>query len=304
MTLRADDRALRVAELINEARAEEGHEHLKVEVHLNDAARVQSEHMNSINDISHEGPWGNSVIDRAQEADFDFSGTWRVTENVGFLQGPEDFSDADLIHMHNAFMDSEGHYANIMDPDVNYIGVHVHEGSMPVFEGIEIPTLYFTMKFATTQGDAVVQDPETGDLMLYTAGEFVDFVEESEADIEEPSQDEPLSAGPILPEDDRDRDHREQEKREEEDRSVDTVGCFIATAAFGNSKHPDVLALRRYRDLVLTRSRIGSRIIICYQTVGPIAARFVQPDHRIARVLRAILRLAARLLDPGVRIKL
>ena len=114
MMLLADDRALRMAQLINEARSEEGLEPLMVEVHLNEAARVQSEYMNEINDISPEGPHGSSIADRAREAGFDFSGNWRVTENVGFLQGFGAFDDEALVFMHEAFMESHDHYQNIM----------------------------------------------------------------------------------------------------------------------------------------------------------------------------------------------
>lgn len=306
MMLLADDRALRMAQLINEARSEEGLEPLMVEVHLNEAARVQSEYMNEINDISHEGPHGSSIADRAREAGFDFSGNWRVTENVGFLQGFGAFDDEALVFMHEAFMESHDHYQNIMELNVNFIGINVHEGSTAASDSIEIPTLFVTVKFARTQGKAIVQDPETNDLMIYFSGEFSEFEDSFESTQEMSDEDAETEEGSSFfmsfNKYEKYKTRPEQGRKQNDDEQE--VVCFIATSAFGSRRHPDVMALRRYRDFVLTRSKVGNSVISLYNKFGPLFARFVRPERFGARVLRVVLHLISRLVDPGLRVKL
>jgi hypothetical protein len=55
------------------------------------------------------------------------------------------------------------------------------------------------------------------------------------------------------------------------------ITCFVATAAFGDSMHPDVVYLRRVRDQVLVRSPAGRAFIRFYWRVGPVLARIVRP---------------------------
>ena len=71
--------------------------------------------------------------------------------------------------------------------------------------------------------------------------------------------------------------------------------CFVATAAYGSHCHPDVVALRRFRDDVLQHNPFGRAFIRAYWTVGPFIARAVEPFP--------MLRAAARLLiNPVVKI--
>lgn len=304
MTQIADDRAIRMAELINESREDAGLDPLRIEIHLNDAARVQSEHMDEIDELTHRGPGGNSMMDRVKDSDFDLAGGWRVTENVGYTQGLGNWSDADLVRMHDSFMSSEGHYANIMDPNVSYIGVHVHEGSMPVFGTIEAPTLFFTMNFAASSGEAIVQDPDTGDLHLYRVGQFVENL--GPASDPEPDEDVDHEDEDILGPPPEGQPPEEEEVREEDEgeNSGSSGGCFVATAAYGDRMNPDVVALRRYRDLVMTQSPSGRVAIRIYQRLGPVTARHVRPDSRIAALCRYFLAPLSRRIDPGVKIRL
>ena len=45
--------------------------------------------------------------------------------------------------------------------------------------------------------------------------------------------------------------------------------CFVATAIYGDPRHPDLVVLRGYRDEVLRSSLFGRAFIYCYYIVGP-----------------------------------
>lgn len=315
----ADENALRMAELINEARAAEGTDPLEVEIHLNASARVQSEHMDAIDKLTHDGPDGNSLRDRVEGAEFDLSGQWRLSENVGFLQGYGKLSDADLVTMHNAFVNSPGHYQNLMDPNVHYIGVHVHEGDMVNDAGVTTPTVFFTMNFAATAGETIVQDPVSGVLTLSLGGEVIDVLDPDDIDgldqgeAIEPAAAQAGSESPEQTDADPQRTTLEDdppfaEENEEEDEDQDAAlaggGCFVATAAYGDRLHPDVMALRRYRDLVMSRSAFGRVLIRAYWIIGPQLARIVRPRGRSGQACRALLGPLSRRLDPRVVIVL
>jgi hypothetical protein len=66
--------------------------------------------------------------------------------------------------------------------------------------------------------------------------------------------------------------------------------CFVATAAYGNPDHPEVVVLRRFRDDVLQHNVYGRAFIRAYWIVGPVVARVVMPFP----VLRAGARLVIR----------
>ncbi len=49
--------------------------------------------------------------------------------------------------------------------------------------------------------------------------------------------------------------------------------CFVATACFGDPKHPTVIALQSFRDDVLVRSSTGRVFVASYYRVGPALAK-------------------------------
>lgn len=75
------------------------------------------------------------------------------------------------------------------------------------------------------------------------------------------------------------------------DEPSDTGGgsCFVATAAFGDSMHPDVVALRSFRDLHLVRYRAGRAFVRIYWIIGPLLAGVTKPHHIHAMIARRIL---------------
>jgi hypothetical protein len=57
--------------------------------------------------------------------------------------------------------------------------------------------------------------------------------------------------------------------------------CFVASAAYSDSEHPDVVLLRQFRDEVLTRSSAGRSFIKWYWRIGPYLARVISPSPHL-----------------------
>jgi len=309
----ADENAIHMVHAINASREAEELDPLSIEVHLNSSSRVQSEHMDDIGELTHSGPGGNTLLDRVEEAGFDLDGAWLLSENVGFLQGHGAADEETVTLMHQMFMDSDGHRANIMNPTTEHVGAHIHDGTMPGFAGADTPTLFFTVNFGSTDGSVLIQDPEDNSLTLFQGGVAVDTnapADETETD----ETDENVEADVVVEnadgegepntdveedaqEDDSDEDEPAAEEEDEED-EAESSECFVATAAYGDRLHPEVVALRRYRDRVMTRSSIGRVMIRAYKVAGPVLARVVRPDGLSGQVFRRILGPISRYLDP------
>jgi hypothetical protein len=80
---------------------------------LNQAALTQSQHQFSTGVMSHDGPGGNSLGDRIREAGVS---PRNFAENVAHGQ-------PDVQTVMDAWMHSQGHHNNIMNPDFSLIGV-------------------------------------------------------------------------------------------------------------------------------------------------------------------------------------
>lgn len=65
--------------------------------------------------------------------------------------------------------------------------------------------------------------------------------------------------------------------------------CFVATAAYGDWHHPEVVFLRWYRDNVLVHSATGRAFTRVYWHVGPQLAKVVAPFPVARRITRGIL---------------
>ena len=65
--------------------------------------------------------------------------------------------------------------------------------------------------------------------------------------------------------------------------------CFVATAAFGDRMHPDVVALRLFRDHHLVRTAMGRSFVRLYWIVGPRLAAVTKPHQLHAAVFRQLL---------------
>lgn len=66
-------------------------------------------------------------------------------------------------------------------------------------------------------------------------------------------------------------------------------GCFIATAAYGSYLDPHVGSLRRFRDEVLMRSRVGRTFVSWYYDVSPPIARHIEESESLKAITRTML---------------
>ena len=64
-------------------------------------------------------------------------------------------------------------------------------------------------------------------------------------------------------------------------------GCFVVTAAYGDRRHPHVVAMRAFRDEVLVRHAAGRTLVRAYWIIGPVLARRVSRDGLTGQFLRA-----------------
>lgn len=79
-------------------------------------------------------------------------------------------------------------------------------------------------------------------------------------------------------------------------KSVERDGCFVATAAYGTYDHPDLDALRYFRDSFLRRHLVGRAFIRSYYQWGPEAAKALEGRNVCRRIIRAPVHLFASLI--------
>ncbi|WP_319826198.1 CAP domain-containing protein [Thalassovita sp.] len=141
-------------DLINAERAANGLAALKLEQHLNDSSEDHSAWMVDNAVFSHTGAGGSTSYQRMVAAGFDFSGSWRSGENIGYqsIRGEAGYFD-DVEDIHDRLMDSTGHRWNLLNPDYEYVGLGIEIG---VINGLTI--VMVTQNFADTSG-SVLLDP-------------------------------------------------------------------------------------------------------------------------------------------------
>ncbi|WNV74868.1 CAP domain-containing protein [Geodermatophilus sp. DSM 44513] len=106
-----------VVVLVNQARAAAGCAPVTADPALAAVARAHSADMRDRDYFSHTSPEGLSPFDRAERAGIDYS----RAENIAYGQ-------ADAAEVVEAWLDSPGHRANILDCDLGRLGVGVAEG--------------------------------------------------------------------------------------------------------------------------------------------------------------------------------
>lgn len=280
----ADSLELHVVDLVNAEREQAGLNPVHVEVHLNAAAQDHSDWMAEEQAISHSGENGSSPTDRVEDADFPLAGgSWNLTENVAYtgLRGPA--TEADVDRLHSALMESPSHQANILDPDVAYIGIGLSLGSVEGQGGTQ-DALFMTQNFANTTQPVLVQETVDGQTVMtqYIDGEPVPGTSQPAADADElPAVVDDLSD---------DEGTGDEADTDQEDQGASGGACFVATAAYGDRMHPDVVTLRRYRDRVLVKYPTGRAFIRLYWRVGPVMAKRVVPTGASGRMARVALR--------------
>jgi hypothetical protein len=71
--------------------------------------------------------------------------------------------------------------------------------------------------------------------------------------------------------------------------STATDGCYIATMAYGNYYHPQVMELRNFRDQFLSKSVLGRSFIRFYYKYSPILVEKLKNKPKTNKVIRALL---------------
>lgn len=106
------DAELRLVELVNGARLEAGVAPLQPHGALAAVARGHSDDMATNRFFSHVSPTTGDMSDRLAAAEIPYQ---RAGENIAF--------DVDVDTAHQAFMNSEHHRENVLNPDYTHIGV-------------------------------------------------------------------------------------------------------------------------------------------------------------------------------------
>ena len=142
--------------LINAERTSRSLEPFVLEQNLNSSAELHSDWMLATNVFSHTGKDGSTHTQRIQDAEFDLSGTWQTAENIAVQseRGSDGYLD-DVTDLHIALMNSPGHRANLLDPDLENIGIGVSVGDFDYDSGTYFSVIV-TQNFATTEGDVII----------------------------------------------------------------------------------------------------------------------------------------------------
>lgn len=110
--------ASQVISLVNQERAKQGLEPLTSDAQLNNMAWAKAKDMSDNNYFSHTSPTYGSPFDMMKQ----FGISYRYAgENIAMGQK----TPAEVV---NAWMNSEGHRANILNPNFNLIGVGYYNG--------------------------------------------------------------------------------------------------------------------------------------------------------------------------------
>ncbi|MGR3760597.1 CAP domain-containing protein [Roseobacteraceae bacterium NS-SX3] len=133
-------------ELINNERTSRGLQPVQLELRLNESSEDHSSWMLAQDVFSHTGAGGSSAGDRMRAAGFDFSGSWTWAENIAWQseRGAPGLAD-DVTDLHNSLMNSPGHRANILSPNVEVIGIGIEQGNFNGWDAVMV-----TQNFART----------------------------------------------------------------------------------------------------------------------------------------------------------
>lgn len=74
-------------------------------------------------------------------------------------------------------------------------------------------------------------------------------------------------------------------------------GCYIATMAYGDYDHPQVIILRQFRDNVLAKSTLGRHFIMTYYFVSPKLVEVLKNQKAINGLIRKALNQIIKLIE-------
>ncbi|WP_067521922.1 CFI-box-CTERM domain-containing protein [Endozoicomonas ascidiicola] len=75
--------------------------------------------------------------------------------------------------------------------------------------------------------------------------------------------------------------HQQQQKKQE--------GCYIATMAYGDYEHPQVIKLREFRDQILAKNWLGRNFIKWYYKYSPLMVQTLENNHTVNKLVRSCL---------------
>lgn len=149
----ANDLELLLLDLINDERGSVGLDPLRLITPLNAASEQHSQWMLESDTFSHMGEGGSSPYARMTEAGYPFQGASMALENIGWqsTRGEAGYAD-DVEDIHESLMQSPGHRANILNPNVEDIGLGVEIGTFSAPSG-DFEAVMVTQVFAKTDAD-------------------------------------------------------------------------------------------------------------------------------------------------------
>ena len=65
--------------------------------------------------------------------------------------------------------------------------------------------------------------------------------------------------------------------------------CYIATMAYGNYDHPQVMILRRFRDEILDKSKFGKKFVKHYYLYSPKLVKILKNKKIANSIIRIVL---------------
>jgi Ca2+-binding RTX toxin-like protein len=159
-------------ELINRERAEVGVQPLAFHGDLNESSALHSQWFIDDDTFSHTGEGGSTPRERMEDAGYQFTGAWGWGENIVLhsLVGNSGLQD-DMDQLHSMLLDSPSHYAMMIKPEHEDVGIGVVVGE---WRGFQVAAA--TENFAHNNGGAdayitgVVYDDNDSD-NFYDIGE-------------------------------------------------------------------------------------------------------------------------------------
>lgn len=152
--INADQYEYYMLSLINAERAALGFDALQLELTLNQSAADHSIWMLAEDKLQHEGENDSTPSDRIVADGFDLMAPSIVAENVGVSSERDEAGIWDDVwDLHTGLMNSSGHYANLMNPDLDYIGIGIEVGYFEFNPQVDpYYSVIVTQVFASTAG--------------------------------------------------------------------------------------------------------------------------------------------------------
>lgn len=120
---------LEMLEYINEERTKAGVSPLQMDTEVAKVAQIKSQDMVDNNYFSHTSPTYGSPFDMMKDFDISFKA---AGENIAI--------NSTVIGAHNAFMNSQGHRENILNPNYTHVGIGIVENG----SGITVTQMFIS----------------------------------------------------------------------------------------------------------------------------------------------------------------